>query len=196
MADSALFVEIGWMLRVGKAVDGQCITGTLSWTCRGERSGWISYTCDMRDPENASMELRFAVTRRSSGEAKDYKQRVRLSHTKPHYGGRRWWMHCPVNGSRVGKLYVPAGGDIFASRTAWRLGYQIQRVAQRDKPFEKLFRLQRKLGCEQGWEAGLRRPKGMWDRTYQKHWERYWELDAQCGAEMMGLMARLGGRLG
>lgn len=192
VADSALFVDIAWMLRTGRAMEGQFRTGTLSWTCRGKPSGFINYTCDMRDLDNAFLELRFTVTRRSSGESKDYRRHVHLSCTKPHFGGRRWWMHCPVNGSRVGKLYVPRNGDIFASRTAWKLGYQSQRDPKRDIAFERLFRLQRKLGSPVGWEAGLRRPKGMWHRTYERHVDRYLELDEQCAVEMIGLMARLG----
>lgn len=194
VADSALTVDICWMLRNGRAVAGQCRTGSLSWTYRGQPSGNINYTCDMRDLDNAFLELRFTVTTRSSGEAKDYKQHVPLSYTKPNYGGRRWWMHCPINGTRVGKLYVPRNGDIFASRTAWKLGYTIQRVTKRDRPFERLFRLQRKLGSEPGWEAGLRRPKGMWHRTYDRHFERYLELDAECAVQMMGLLSRLRGK--
>lgn len=191
VADSAFFVDIAWMLRTGRALEGQSITGSLGWTRRGEPSGNISYTCDMRDLANASLELRFTVSRRSTGESRDYKQHVPLSYTVPNYGGRRWWMHCPVNGSRVGKLYVPAGGDIFASRTAWKLAYQSQRDAPRDKPFNALFRLQSKLGCTQGWEQPIRRPKGMWGRTYAKLEDRYWELDAQCAHQMMGVLERL-----
>jgi hypothetical protein len=66
---------------------------------------------------------------------------------------------------------------------------------QRDRAFEKLFRLQRKLGSYEGWEAGLQRPNGMWQRTYERHFDRDLELDAECAVEMMaviGIMTRLG----
>ena len=195
IADSALTVDLAWMLRNGRAVPGRDVSGSLSWNCRGEPSGDIRYHCDMRDPEDASMELRFTVTTRSTGEKRDYVQRVPLSFTVPHYGGKRWWMHCPVNRSRVGKLYCPRGGDIFASRTSWRLGYSSQRAAERDKVFERLFSLQRKLGCDIGWEAGLRRPKGMWHRTFERHLDRYWELDAECAVEGMRMLGLLRGHL-
>lgn len=169
--------------------------GSLRWTCRGEPTGNVSYTCNMRDPEDSYLELRFTVTRHSTGEKKDYVQRIHLSSTRPYFGGRRWWMHCPVNGSRVGKLYVPSGGDTFASRKAWAIGYRSQRLAERDKPFEALFRLQRRLGCPEGWEQPIRRPKGMWRRTYERLEEEYWELDAQCAVTMMGVIGLLKGRL-
>ena len=76
-------------------------------------------------------------------------------------------------------------GIAFASRQAWRLGYQSQRHASRDRPFEALSRLQKKLGCNEGWEQPIQRPKGMWRRTFRRHEERYWELDAECAAQMM-----------
>ncbi len=111
--------------------------------------------------------------------------RQRVSRMK---GFKHWQWH-------LDEMYVKIGGDRFASRMAWRLGYNSQRVARRDRPFEKLFRLQKKLGADEGWEAGLPRPKGMWHRTYERHFKRYLELDEQCGAEMMSMVLRLGGRL-
>lgn len=190
IAEDSKRIDFAWMLREGLAQPGRSIPGTLRWTCGGHPSGFISYTCDMRDPDNASMELRFKVTRHSTGESKDYVQRVPLSYTQPHFGGRRWWMHCPVSGTRVCKLYCPNGGDIFASRKAWRIGYRSQRVTERDAMFERLYRVQRKLGCPEGWEAGIRRPKGMWHKTFERLEEEYWQLDAQCGAAMMQVLAR------
>lgn len=118
-------------------------------------------------------------------------QKIRLVFTEPHYGGRRWWMVCPYRHIRAAKLYMPNGGDRFASRKAWRLAYQSQRVAHRDRAFEKLFRLQRKLGCEQGYDSFIRRPKGMWHRTFDRPLERFEELDAVCGAEMAMLIPQL-----
>lgn len=186
-------IDLAWMLRMGFASDGFERTGTLSWSCRGEPAGNISYTANIRDPENAWMELRFSTTRHSSGEKIDHVQHVRMSFTKPNFGGKRWWMQCPVNGSRVGKLYCPRGAETFASRTAWPLGYHSQRITERDKPFEALFKLQKRLGCKEGWEQPIRRPKGMWRRTYKRLERQYWELDRECSAQMMGFVKRLRG---
>lgn len=145
----------------------------------------------MAEAGNERLELSYS---RGEGHEREHvKQTVRLCHTVPNYGGKRWWMICPYRGIRVGKLYKPPGGDRFASRQAWRLGYNSQRVEHSQRPFEKLFRLQRKLGSYQGWEAGLMRPKGMWHRTYEHHLERYWELDDECAMAVAGVMARLTG---
>lgn len=188
IADSALFVEIAYMVRTGRAVPRSLVRGTLSWTCRGEPSGNINYTCDMTHLEHARLELNFTVSDRFTDEKRHYNQHIRLSYTEPHFGGKRWWMHCPHNGSRVGKLYCPAGADTFASRTAWRLGYQSQRENKRDRAFTKLHDLQRKLGGEAGYGGYLRRPKGMWWRTWTRHLARFREIEAECDREM-GLMA-------
>jgi hypothetical protein len=181
-ADMSLRVDLAWMIRTGKAKPGSLIWGSLSWTCGGEPSGSISYETDMTDPDNARLILKY---RRGSGDtAEQVRQEIILTYSQPHYGGRRWWMMCPYGGGRSGKLYLPPGGDRFASRKAWRLGYQSQRIAERDRPFEALFRLQKKLGGRQGWEGGLeRRPKGMWHRTYKRHWEEYFRLDRLCANE-------------
>jgi hypothetical protein len=188
-AESSFKVDIVRMIRLGQATPGKHLSGTLSWTCGGEPAGSISYRADMTDCYNSKLTLNY--TRGSSGDKESVEQVIRLVFTEPNFGGRRWWMICPFGGGRCAKLYLPSNGDRFASRKAWRLGYHIQRVAHRDRPFERLFRLQDKLGSQRGWEAGLQRPKGMWHRTYNRHFERYLELDEQCGMEMTGMLANL-----
>lgn len=191
-ADASLRIDLAWMMRTGRAREGCHISGSLSWNCGGEPAGSISYQAIMTVRGEERLELSYT---RGSGDKREHvTQTVRLTYTVPNYGGKRWWMICPFRGIRVGKLYKPLPGDRFASRKAWRLAYHIQHVAHRDRPFEKLFRLQKKLGCNQGWEAGLRRPKGMWHRTFEKHFDQYLDLDNECAAEMVGLMNRLTGR--
>jgi hypothetical protein len=193
-ADLSLKVDIARMIRLGQAIPGKHLSGSLSWTCRGEPSGSISYKADMTDCDNSKLTLSYI---RGSGDNKEsVEQIVQLVFTEPHFGGKRWWMICPFRSIRAGILYLPNGGDRFASRKAWQLGYHSQRVTHRDRTFEKLFRLQKKLGSQRGWEAGLARPKGMWQRTYDLHFERYLELDAKCAIEMAGMLAILRGRTG
>lgn len=190
--DASLRIDLAWMFRTGRAKAGAHLFGSLNWTCGGDPSSSITYSAIMDTPGEERLELTF--TRGSGDDREHVRQIVRLCFTCPQYGGKRWWMICPYRHIRVGKLYLPPGGDRFASRQAWRLGYQCQRDAARDRPFERLFRLQKKLGCYQGWEAGLHRPKGMWNRTFERHLERYIDLDAECAMEMMAMMGRLGGR--
>ncbi|WJY19836.1 hypothetical protein QQS45_06380 [Alteriqipengyuania flavescens] len=146
----------------------------------------------MCDADDASLTLRFQTTNRHTGQKQNHVQHVPLTYTCPNFGGKRWWMLCPHNGERVGKLFCPAGAKKFASRTAWGIAYHSQRISRDDKPFEELFRLQEQLGCEPGWERPIRRPKGMWRRTYAAFELRYWELDARCGEIMNRKMAAIG----
>ena len=196
LADTALRIDLAWMLRRGLAVPGRQISGSLRWSRGDEPAGSVGYDCDMRDPNAGALELSYAITDYWSGEKTDYCQRIALSFTVPHYGGKRWWMHCPSTGVRVAKLYKPAGGKTFASRKAWRIGYQSQRVSRANAPFERLFRLQRRLGSERGWGAFLTRPKGMHRRTFERHCERYWQIDEQCARAETLSLARLAVRLG
>jgi len=193
-ADASCKIDLAWMMRKGWAKEGFHTQGTLSWSCRGEPSGSIGYEAIMDDAGQERLELSY--TRGPEGKRESVKQTVRLTYTSPKFGGKRWWMICPFNGQRVGKLYLPRGGDRFASRQSWRLGYHSQRIMPRDRPLEALFRLQAKLGCTQGVDNWPRRPKGMWQRTFDRHMERYQELDYHTALEMMALVNRLRGRLG
>lgn len=167
VADRCYRIDIAWMIRTERAMAGCLIRGVLNWTCGGEPSGSISYEADMADPDNARLVLDY--TRGSGGDAEKVHQVVELTFSEPYYGGRRWWMICPYGGGRCGKLYLPDNGDRFASRKAWRLGYQSQRVVKRDRSFEALFRLQKWLGGEQGWETGLwPRPGDMRRHNYER----------------------------
>lgn len=195
-ADASKRLDIAWMLRRGLAVDGRFMSGSLSWSRGDNPAGSVGYKCDMSDPEAAKLVLHYIITNNRSGEAREYTLRIALSYTVPHYGGRRWWMHCPVTGARVAKLYMPPGADTFASRKVWRIGYQSQRVSRNNAPFERLFKLQRRLGSEQGWGHGITRPKGMHRRTFERHCERFWEIDEQCARIEMTSLAKLAGRFG
>lgn len=180
-AESSCKIDIAWMFRERLAVAGSDRTGALNWTRNGEPAGSIGYRADMRDPEKARLTLSFRIER--DGVCMDVEQIIHLTYTRPKLGGRRWWMHCPFTGERVGKLYKPPGRDRFAGRKAWRLGYHSQRISTRFRPYEAMFRLQRKLGGEIGWGQPVSRPKGMHQCTYERHLEKLAELDRQCSWE-------------
>lgn len=85
-------------------------------------------------------------------------------------GGRRWSFVCPRTSRRCRTLYFPNGADRFASRAAYKLAYQSQRISEMKRCHSKLARICRKVGAEYDWtEAGLPpRPKGMRWRTYDR----------------------------
>lgn len=188
--EDGLTISLPMMMQHGWVRDGQTGQGSQYWSRNGTRFASIGHSFDMREPNSAWLKLTFRWTP-YGGEARDVKQHIPLVSTRPNYGGRRWWMLCPITDSRVGKLHLPPGGGVFASRKAWRLGYQSQRNAHHDRSLENLFRLQRKLGCDEGWGNFVMRPKGMWHRTFEQHLHRYFELHDEVELEMQALLNRL-----
>lgn len=189
VAEHCLRVDLPWMFKTERAKPGSLIWGTLSWNCGDEPSGSISYEADMQDPDNARLVLKYS--RGTGADKESVRQDVGLVYTQPNYGGRRWWMVCPFLGVRCSKLFKPVSGDRFASRKAWRVGYRSQRAAWHDKPFERLNRLQRKLGCREGYDEWLFRPKGMWHRTFERHLAKFEQINDQCSDIWIGMAARL-----
>jgi len=191
LADTASSIDLAWLFRTNRAKEGFRISGGLSWTWSdGSPAGSIGYAAIMDEPGYERLELRY--TRGTGDKREDIHQTICLTYTEPHYGGKRWWMICPYQHVRVSKLYLPGGGDRFASRRAWRLGYRCQRVSKADQASNALFKLQRKLGCEAGAGNWLRRPKGMWQRTYERHLARFEELNHRVNLEFLAMAARLG----
>ena len=72
------------------------------------------------------------------------KQWIRITTTKPNFGGLRYWFMCPVVhsgiccGRRVGRLYLPPGGSVFGCRTCLDLTYES--VRRHDKRIDELLR--------------------------------------------------------
>lgn len=190
-AESSLKIDLAWMMRNGLAKPGSLVCGTLDWARNGARIGSIGYEADMRVAAQSVLRLSYSCGS-GSGRAQ-VEQAIRLTYTEPNYGGRRWWMVCPNRGDRCAKLYLPPGGDRFAGRKAFRLDYRIQRVAHEDRPLERLFNLQLKLGGKPGLGNLPLRPKGMWWRTYERHLERYRALEGEAVAGAWLVVERLRG---
>jgi hypothetical protein len=97
----------------------------------GSATAWV--------PAEHGRTTHYAVKR--TGEALDY--RLRLTATRPRYGGLRWWFVCPLVanglpcGRRVGKLYLPPGGRYYGCRHCYRLTYTSCRESRK---FDAAFR--------------------------------------------------------
>jgi len=50
-------------------------------------------------------------------------QSVRLTTTRPHWGGERFWFRCDC-GRRSGRLYLPTGETVFRCRPCYELTYR------------------------------------------------------------------------
>lgn len=127
-------------------------------------------------------------------------QRVAITWTACHFGGRRPWFSCPAYtagrycGRRVALLYLD--GRFFACRPCCGLAYESQQEASCWRGLGKAQKIRMQLGGSPNpLEAFPDRPKGM-------HWKTYDGLRrAHDLAEQKGLMGamqfvdRLGSRL-
>lgn len=163
--EDGLTLDLNRLIRQKNVSPGAWSRGTLTWSVvdTGERVASISYEADMTDPDGAWMRLHY----KRDDAPYDYK--VRLTTTRPNYGGRRWWFVCPSRGTRAAKLHLPPGGDWFASRQAYGLAYRTQNEDFADRMTSKAQRIRRKLGGSASLaEPFPEKPKGMHWRTYER----------------------------
>jgi hypothetical protein len=113
------------LTRLGVLKLGTTLSGEITWPPGAWEGNRVGCEVSMLDEAAAWLRLFYTFTAASAGV--DY--RVTLTTTRPHYGGLRWWLVCPlaVNGvrcnRRVGKLYLPPGGRYFGCRRCHRLTY-------------------------------------------------------------------------
>ncbi len=71
-----------------------------------------------------------------------FEYEIRLSTSKPPFGGLRWWLRCPIRRKsglcdhRVTKLYLPIGQRYVGCRDCYDLGY---RSCQEAHKYDRLF---------------------------------------------------------
>ncbi|SFO39206.1 hypothetical protein SAMN04487859_1392 [Roseovarius lutimaris] len=153
--------------------------------CPGWRGNWI-WSCDGEEvsrigcrAEQGHFVLDYKL-RQYGGEWEPISQTIRITRTDCHYGNQRPYFICPgvVSGRhcgrRVGKLFM--GGRYFLCRHCYNIGYASQSEARYDRMLRRANKLRTALGGEPGTGYCIApRPKGMWQRTYQrKRFEIEW----------------------
>ncbi|HEV2559239.1 MAG TPA: hypothetical protein VGU45_11480, partial [Microvirga sp.] len=96
-------------------------------------------------------------------------QVVSLDVTRPRYGGRRYWLMCPVTGRRVRCLYLPPGKTEFACREVYGLSYR----SQSENAFWRGVRQAQGIRAALGGDPSIYmpfppRPRGMHRRRYEQ----------------------------
>jgi hypothetical protein len=180
LVEDCLTLDLAWLMRLGPIGDGQAGIGEIHWRVVGEPVRSAQFRLDLRNLDSARLTLCNDTIN----------QTIALVAVKQNFGGLRWWMRCAVTGERARTLHLSPGGNCFASRKALGLAYRVERLARFDRPFEKLFRVQRRLGGVQGLAMGLERPKGMWRRTYARNVTRLDQCDLACAHQIAALMKR------
>jgi hypothetical protein len=140
-----------WM-REGILKADALLSGSWRWTYASGGSFSVSYEVDTRDTWGPVVRLTYSWVLRPTGESGSEDYRVRLTATRPRFGGLRWWFVCPliVNGRacnrRVGRLYLPPGGRYFGCRRCYNLTYT---SCQESRKHDALYRF---LAGNMGWD--------------------------------------------
>jgi hypothetical protein len=130
--ESCRSIDINRLVQEGVVRPGHSSRGGWKWTQDGEEVSSLGYEVETQ-AEAGTLRLRYRVmSAEGEGASQDYK--IALVTTLLVSGGRRWWFLCPAcrNGTppcrrRVGKLYLPPGGRIFACRRCYDLAYESSR---------------------------------------------------------------------
>lgn len=116
--EESLTLSASALVRKGVLVTGRHTSGQWWWAYEGEDPhAKIGYEANLLDLENAWLRLHYSA----NGEPVDYT--VHLTWTRPHFGGVRWWLVCPLTNRRAAKLYLAPGTRRFAHRETHGLTY-------------------------------------------------------------------------
>jgi hypothetical protein len=147
---------------------GEPQSGKLQWVSSDGSTASVLVTGG-RD----AVRLNYRI-RSSGGDWQPVSQRIPIHWTPCRFGGERPWFICDVSsngtycGRHVAKLY--SGGQLFACRHCYHLGYAVQRGGLMDRAHHHLARLHLKLGADYAGPGMPTPSKPKWMRwnTYRR----------------------------
>jgi hypothetical protein len=143
VVEDCLSIDANRWTREGILKAGVCRTGSWHWTYHDGSGFTVCYEVDTEDLTRPSVRLWYSWVWRSTQLQESAEYRVRLTATRPRFGGLRWWFVCPlvVNGvacgRRVGNLYLPPSGRYFGCRHCNNLTYA---SCQESRKYDSFFR--------------------------------------------------------
>ncbi len=164
--------------------------------CRTLRASQLVRECPLLLAGEDAVTLQVSYSPPGAGTAVEY--RVRLQATRPNYGGRRWWLLCPLSGCgrRCAVLYLPPGRQYFGCRTCYRLTYPSQGETLPDRCIRKANKIRRRLGGRGGMVNRFPwKPTGMHWRTYRRLREEAELAELQGMAAIVGALQQMDSRL-
>jgi hypothetical protein len=150
--EDCLSLDANRWMRDGILQAGVCRRGSWEWTYRGGGGFTVNYDLDTRDLSWPSVRLWYSWVWRPAQETQSADYRVRLTVTRPHFGGLRWWFVCPLTvnnrtcNRRVGKLYLPPQARYFGCRHCHDLTYT---TCQDSHKLDRMYRL---MAADMGWD--------------------------------------------
>jgi hypothetical protein len=166
--ERALTLNVERLSKEGAFAPGSGASGRISWKLQSGQVASVDFEVQ-RATEHGCLRLDFVMVDGPGGSSRHVTQKISLTTTKMHFGGKRWWFLCPVSGERVGRLHLPLGTSYFASRHAHGLAYASQYENLYDRAERRARKLRARLGVEPDslWLAS--KPKGMRWTTYARH---------------------------
>ena len=188
--ESALCLDLLRVMRQVQARPDRLFAGTLHWARSDNREevARIGFRADLGEVAGT-----LALSYRVNGQKEE--SIIRLSTVANHYGGRNWFMHCPVTGRRARKLYKWSGLPYFRHREAVqpRPTYASQRVGRHDRILSQRWALRRRMGDDLSDPLSEPfKPKWMRWRTFERCAARDAELEAREGPAWARLLRMLG----
>lgn len=164
-----LFLNLPWLLRNGYVLRArQTPERPISWSLSNFGIVASGLVCaDLSHESFGWLKVMIAET----------SQEIRLISQPRNFGGRQWYLVCPVTGRRVSVLWKPPGAKQFACRHAWpnQVAYLSQFGSRIDRAHLGKARIRARLASHQnaeGWEIPPR-PSGMRIRTYNELAKRF-----------------------
>jgi hypothetical protein len=163
--ESCKSLDVRHLHRRGRLSAGQ--TFSWAWTSAGAPSGSIRVHTQ---PDALILSY---CTRHFLGDVKDTEQRVPITWTACHFGGRRPWFICSARvdgrycGRRVAVLYL--GGEVFACRKCCGLAYESQQGGLQFRKLRKAQAIRLLLGgIPDPFAPFPAKPRRMHLRTYRR----------------------------
>ncbi|WP_039017404.1 hypothetical protein [Halocynthiibacter namhaensis] len=164
-AEHCRSLDVNRLHRAGSLQHGS--QGSWVWSSEDAEVARVGYKTD-----HSRFVLNYKV-RQNRGDWEPITQPIPLTYSSCHYGNQRPYFLCPGIvagqhcGRRVGKLY--SGGRYFLCRHCYNISYASQSEDRHNRMLRRANKLRTALGGEPGaahWIAP--KPKGMWERTYQR----------------------------
>jgi hypothetical protein len=163
VCETSLYIDVRRWRREGRLREGESFE--YSWICDGKPCSSIR-----AQTEEESVVLMFRSLREDGG-WRSIQQRVPITWTACHLGGRRPWFVCDLqtNGQQCGRrvAVIYSVGGLFACRACHGLPYVSQREPLRHRGLAKARKIRARLGGSANmFNPFPDRPKGMHRRTY------------------------------
>ena len=137
-------LSVNDMTRDGVFRKGPGNLWTSKWVdSKGKETNSIGSCVNSDDNGGLCLDVSYNISKQSSDKLRQLNYRIELEFTPCYFGGLRYWFVCPLTKNsipcsrRVGKLYLPPGGQYFGCRHCYNLTYRSQKEHDKTMDFLK-----------------------------------------------------------